>query len=43
MDIIKELNTLSDNQLSELEIRLKITSDIGNKKLLYSNRKKKID
>ena len=28
MDIIKELNTLSDNELSELETRLKITSDM---------------
>ncbi len=28
MDIIKELNTLSDNELAELETRLKITSDM---------------
>lgn len=28
MDIIKELNTLSDNELSEIETRLKITSDM---------------
>lgn len=28
MDIIKELDTLSDNELTELDIRLKITSDM---------------
>lgn len=28
MDIIKELNTLSDNELTELETRLKITPDM---------------
>lgn len=28
MDIIKELNTLSDNELTELDTRLKITSDM---------------
>ena len=28
MDIIKELNTLSDNELAELDTRLKITSDM---------------
>ena len=28
MDIIKELNTLSDNELIELDTRLKITSDV---------------
>lgn len=28
MDIIKELNTLSDRELTELETRLKITSDM---------------
>jgi hypothetical protein len=28
MDIINELNTLSDNELTELENRLKITPDM---------------